>query len=352
MACVGTALLGFACGASSSDPGLAAGAGGGHDDGSRHPVSGESSSDASFGGDSGLARGGTPSGGATGTSAGRGGSGPAVGGAASGGTVTFGEGGGEDPSGVGGSSAGSGSFGGGGVASGGSAATGGSANCPPRPARRPSKVLHSSATLVVSDILPPTQFTGVTDIDGELDVADALGLAAFDCLETVSGTLRLTDGTYDSAKFGAAFPNLVFAKSIDVDANFGAQAVECLLPSLAKTHSFSISGDVTGTLNLAGLGEFSQIEVYSTDLRRVVLPSNGTFAVSQLGFRANYSLSDVAGFQNVTLTGAPGLTSPYYSLQFQSNPGVSGCRILELAQLFRAAGYVEGSIAVGTPTCP
>ena len=109
---------------------------------------------------------------------------------------------------------------------------------------------------------------------------------------------------------------------------------------------------VKGTLNLSALTSFTHLFVQATELTRIILPSNGAFKVTQMGFRQNYSLHEVTGFQNVTLTGAPGLTSPYYSLQFQSNPGVSGCRLLELADLFRAAGYVEGSITVGTPTCP
>lgn len=200
--------------------------------------------------------------------------------------------------------------------------------------------------------MPADQFVGVTDIEGELHVADSLGLAAFDCLETVTGKLQLRDGTNDAASFGNAFPNLVSAKDVDAKATFEKQPVDCLFRGLERVGHLWITGSAKGTLDLRGLTEFVEIFVQGTDLLRVVLPSNGTFKANQIGFRQNYSLQEVAGFQNVTLTGAPGLTSPYYSLQFQSNPGVSGCRILELADIFRAAGYVEESIAVGTPMCP
>lgn len=269
-------------------------------------------------------------------------------GAASGGNGGRSFGGGGSSSGAGGAPSGAG-----GAPSGGSTATGGTgSNCPARPARCPTKLVKSTSTWIVGEVTPPDQFLGVTDIDGAVDITDAVGLTAFDCLESISGKLYLRDGTSDAPKFGNAFPNLVSATTIDVDGTFSSQSVDCLFQSLTRVDSFEISGGVKGTLNLAGLTEFTHIVVHATDLTRVNLPDSGTFNVSQLHFRQNYSLREIAGFKNVTLTGAPGQTSPFYSLGFVSNPGVSGCRVLELVALFRAAGYVEGSFYVGTPTCP
>lgn len=252
-------------------------------------------------------------------------------------------------SGKGGSSSGAG-----GSSSGGSMAAGGSAAnlCPPPPPRCPTKTLKSNGTLVVSETMSADQFVGVTAIDGAVDVVDAIGLTAFDCLETVSGTVSLWDGTSDAPKFGNAFPNLVSARDVDVDATFSAQPIECLLQSLARVETVVVSGSVKGTLNLAALTTFTRVVVLNSDLTRVILPSSGSFNLMQLVFRQNYSLREIAGFQNVTLTGAPGSTAPVYSLGFLSNPSLSGCRIIELADLFREAGYIEESLFIGMPTCP
>lgn len=234
------------------------------------------------------------------------------------------------------------------MAGGGSAAN----LCPPLPPRCPTKALKSIETFVVSETVSADRFVGVTAIDGAVDVVDAMGLAAFDCLETVSGSVSLADGTSGTSKFGNAFPNLVSAQDIDVEATFSAQPIECLLRSLARVETVKVFGSVKGTLNLAALTALKRLVVLNSDLTRVVLPSNGTFDVMQVVFRQNYSLREVAGFQNVTLTGAPGWPAPTYSLGFVSNPSLSGCRILELADLFRAAGYIEESLFIGTPTCP
>jgi hypothetical protein len=334
------ALLGSACGASGSGDKTDAGGGGDHagvgGGGATSVASGGTSLNEETGGEATAAA--SSGGGRSGSAAGGGGSMPSAHGGSTGGSVS---------SGNGGSASGAG-----GVSNGGNVATGGStaSSCPPRPPRCPAKALEGD--VLVTDTMPADQVVGVTDIEGALDVADSLGLAAFDCLETVSGQLLLRDGTNDTASFGNAFPNLVSAKDVDAKANFDSQPVDCLFRGLERVQHLSITGSVEGTLDLRALTEFDGIFVQGTDLLRVVLPSNGTFKANQIGFRQNYSLHEVAGFQNVTLTGAPGLTSPYYSLQFQSNPSVSGCRILALAEIFRAAGYVEESIAVGTPMCP
>ena len=143
----------------------------------------------------------------------------------------------------------------------------------------------------------------------------------------------------------------VSAQDIDVDATFSAQPIDCIFRSLARVETVKVVGSVKGTLNLAALTAFNSVLVLNSDLTRVVLPSGGTFNAMQVAFKQNYSLREVAGFQNVTLTGAPGWPPPTYSLGFVSNPNLSGCRIRELADLFRAAGYIEESLFIGTPTC-
>ena len=364
---VAAALVGSACGASSSDNGANNGGGGHTSSGAGSPSAGAASLAGATAGSAtaGSATAGaagpgtagttnTATAGTAGASSGSGGSGPAQGGTtASGGSLPNALGG-SSGSELSGGSGGKASGGHGGLAGGSSAGTGGgtASLCPPRPARCPSKALKSDSTVYVSEAMPGDQFIGVTDFDGILSVLDAVGLTAFDCLETVSGQLSLNNGTTTAAKFGSAFPNLVSARDVDIDGDWGSQPIDCLFQSLARVGMVEVTDRVTGTLNLTALTSFNQIFVQGTELKRIILPNNGTFKVSQMGFRQNYSLYEIAGFQNVTLTGAPGLTSPYYSLQFQSNPGVSGCRILELADLFRAAGYVEGSIVIGTPTCP
>ncbi len=137
-----------------------------------------------------------------------------------------------------------------------------------------------------------------------------------------------------------------------LDADFSAQPIDCLLQSLARVETVRVYGSVKGTLNLAALTTFTRVVVLNSDLTRVILPSSGSFNVMQVVFRQNYSLREIAGFQNVTLTGAPGSTAPVYSLGFLSNPSLSGCRIHELADLFREAGYIEESLFIGMPTCP
>jgi hypothetical protein len=333
------ALLGYACGASSSGDKAHAGSGdhGGVGGGGATSIaSGGTSLDEETGGEA-ATSGGGGSDSAPGGAAADGGSMPSAHGGSTGGSMS---------SGNGGSSGADASSTGGNVATGGSTAS----SCPPPPPRCPSKTLKSD--VLVTDTMPAEQVVGVTDIEGEVHVADSLGLAAFDCLETISGKLQLQDGTSDAASFANAFPNLVSAREVDAEANFDSQPIECLFRGLERVQHLSITGSVKGTLDLGALTQFDGIFVQGTDLVRIVLPSNGTFKANQVGFRQNYSLHEVTGFQNVTLTGAPGLTSPYYSLQLQSNPNVSGCRILELADIFRTAGYVEESIAIGTPTCP
>jgi len=212
--------------------------------------------------------------------------------------------------------------------------------------------LKSNETFVVSETRSAERFVGVTAIEGAVDVVDAIGLTAFDCLETVSGSVSLAAGTGDAQKFGNAFPNLVSALDIDVNANFSAQPIDCLFQSLARVETVVVFGSVKGTLNLAALTTFERVLVLNSDLTRVMLPSSGSFNLMQLVFRQNYSLREIAGFQNVTLTGAPGAMAPVYSLGFVSNSSLSGCRILELADLFREAGYIEESLFIGMPTCP
>jgi hypothetical protein len=339
------ALIGCsACGAiRSGDNNTATGEGGG---GLTGVASGGATSPASGGNTAVGGAGGTvPSGNSGATTGG-------AGTAGSGGSSTSAQGGSAGTAasnGKGGSSSGaSGSSSGGSMAAGGSAAN----LCPPPPPRCPTKTLKSIETFVVSETRSADQFVGVTAIDGAVDVVDAVGLTAFDCLETVSGSVSLADGTSGAQKFDSAFPNLVSARDVDVHATFSTQPIECLLQSLARVETLEVTGSVRGTLNLAALTTFTRVVVLNSDLTRVILPSSGSFNVMQLVFRGNDSLREIAGFQNVTLTGAPGATAPVYSLGFLSNPSLSGCRILELADLFREAGFIEESLFLGMPTCP
>src|SRR5262245_19746940 len=61
--------------------------------------------------------------------------------------------------------------------------------CPALPPRCPSKVL--SGDVFVSASNPASNYAGVTEIKGGLDLRNAQGIAALDCLEVVGGDVNV-----------------------------------------------------------------------------------------------------------------------------------------------------------------
>lgn len=229
--------------------------------------------------------------------------------------------------------------------------------CDPVPAACPTNVFDGDVT--IDNLSPGTDFEGVTEITGSLDIDASAGLEGLDCLVTVRGDLSVS--LQSGGSFENALPRLAFVgESVDLRVGNFADPVlfDCALPSLASigtlllfSGNLDADGPLAGELNLSKLETFSSIRIDGTELERIVLPDDLSMSVSQLQVNNNRSLVELLGFDNMNLLGDPDPIS--YSLWIVNNRLLSSCRANEFGELFEEAGYATDSIHVrDNASCP
>jgi hypothetical protein len=218
-------------------------------------------------------------------------------------------------------------------------------------ARCPAKVVDGD--LYIHKDNPAKNYLGTTEFTGDVTFYTLADISSFDCLETVDGRLIIAVGN-DGESLAGAFPNLRrVGLYIEYSRHETSIVDACTFRSLETVGSFDMWGsDVSGELNLGSLRQFFRIEVRSSLLRQLTLPSNGTFTAGQLRIERNANLTNIYGFENVQLTGA-NAASGSYSVYISNNPRLARCRAHDLAQVFLDAGYSPAAITVeSSGTCP
>lgn len=216
----------------------------------------------------------------------------------------------------------------------------------------PAKVQKDN--VIVGTVGAAAQFEGVTEIQGSLTIAAIQDLSAFSCLERVSSDVELDfndEGTmslYGLRNLKSVGGNLdIYATSKALELR-----ADCALSHLESVGSKNLLGGyvaasaaLTGVLDLSRLGVVTHIRLSGTRLTRVALPSNVALTMGQLWFEGNSALSDILGFENVTLHPRNGVTGTY-SLRITKNPQLPNCRAEQFQQMFVAAGFDPALMAV------
>ena len=217
-------------------------------------------------------------------------------------------------------------------------------------------VFNGSVTVSASN--PANNYQGVTEITGTLTLANADGIEAFACLEIAGGGLTVNGGTMPTgAGPPSVFPNLRTSLGVAFRIfSSGTLAMDCALRSLESIPGgyLDVLGGETGELNVSKVVGLQYVLISGTSLRRLVLPSNMAVRIGQLSIDRHPMLTEIAGFENVTLTPGTVDYGTYYSLRASGNPLLSSCRAQQLQQLFLGAGYPASSIIItgNGPACP
>lgn len=214
--------------------------------------------------------------------------------------------------------------------------------------RCPTKVVDDDVFVGTYDLA--TDYVGVTEITGDLDLYSLVDVSSFDCLEIVGGQMEIR---WNDDSLLGSFPNLRRVGQ-SIFFNSDGKIDSCAFRSLEDlgTGDFDMMGEVYGELNLGSLHQFFRIAVHGTHIRQLTLPSNGTFTAGQLRIQSNYELTNIYGFENVHLTGSVSKGGDY-SLYISGNPRLAPCRAHDIAQVFIDAGYALNMITVeSSGTCP
>ncbi|HEY3237797.1 MAG TPA: hypothetical protein VGJ84_23960, partial [Polyangiaceae bacterium] len=106
-----------------------------------------------------------------------------------------------------------------------------------------------------------------------------------------------------------------------------------------------VSTGLLGELDLSRIQKVTHIRI-SSNLTKVILPSNVALQMGQLFFRSNQQLLSVDGFQGITLTPSNIQVSGAKSLSIMNNPNFSTCRANQLKAIFLAAGFPEATMEI------
>jgi hypothetical protein len=226
------------------------------------------------------------------------------------------------------------------------------AACPPK---------AMAGNVQVSDAASVAALQGVTSIDGELSIRTADGLDALSCLETVGDNLQVdlfgADGDVSlwglrnlksigggidiSDSFGDVYPDCAFSK------------VEKLGEQYATGGAVESDGGLAGELDVTLLKEVRHIRIRNSKLTRIKLPNNlSMLEMGQFALEGNGALAEVTGFSGVTIKQSSIQIAGAYSVRIVDNPLLPNCRALELAGLFKAAGYTDASMTImGNAPC-
>lgn len=214
-----------------------------------------------------------------------------------------------------------------------------------------STVARCATKVVDGDVFvdkdnPATNYVGTTEFTGDLNLYTLVDVSSFEYLETVDGKLVFVADA-EGEKLVGAFPNLRrVVRGIEYSRPSGSIVDACTFRSLESPASIDIVGsDLSGELNLSSLREFFRIQVRSSLLRTLTLPSNGKFTAGQLRLQGNTKLTNIYGFENVQLTGSASAAGSY-SVYISNNPLLPTCRAHDTAQQFIDAGYSPTSITV------
>jgi hypothetical protein len=208
---------------------------------------------------------------------------------------------------------------------------------------------------------PLSALEGVTEITGDVYLYQAAGLDVLHCLERVGGSLTVTGGgLYDGTLWGLRNVRYV-GEQVRLEAGLNAIHVDCGLSRLetvgdpqATLAGSVVIRDLRGELDLSRIARIMNIQVIGTFLERVILPNDVALGMMAFEFSGNALLTEIAGFENVTLQFASGGPLGLESVTFVDNPLLPSCRAEQLSDLFVQAGWDPADVMVSgnSPDCP
>jgi hypothetical protein len=208
---------------------------------------------------------------------------------------------------------------------------------------------------------PLSALEGVTEITGDVYLYQAAGFDVLHCLERVGGSLHVTGGGfYDGTLWGLR--NLRYVgEQVRLEAGLNEIHVDCGLSRLetvgdpeATLAGSVVIRDLRGELDLSRLARIMNIQVIGTFLERVILPNEVTLGMMAFEFSNNALLTEIAGFENVTIQLASGGPLGLESVTIVDNPLLPSCRAEQLSDLFVQAGWDPADVMVSgnSPDCP
>jgi hypothetical protein len=198
-----------------------------------------------------------------------------------------------------------------------------------------------------------SELEDVTEVTGQLEITTLDGLDALRCLSRVGNDLTITPGASEVGTLWG-LRNLVFVGGnlglttggAGVYVDCGLRNLESVGTALSTGGAIDFTSGGRGLLDLTKLLVVTHIRISGSALDRIVLPDDVTLTMGQVGLENNAQLTDVSGFQNVTIRRSPTQVSDAYSLRIVDNPMLSACRANELAQLWVDAGFSSTSIEI------
>jgi hypothetical protein len=231
--------------------------------------------------------------------------------------------------------------------------------CPvtPEPAC-PTKV-HTGAVTVIKDS-DITALEGVTSIEGDFVVLEGKGFDALHCLETVTGNVEISGAIFSDDNLWGLRNLKTVGRDLRITGGQGRFYIDCAfreLENLGSDHntdgSFDGESGLTGELDVSKLTRLRHFRIGSSDLTHISLPHSGIFEMTQLFVEDEPHLTDIDGFDAVTLTMIPGLdVTGFDSARFVNDPQLSECKAQAIAKLFLDAGFEAKSVVVmGNAPC-
>jgi hypothetical protein len=231
--------------------------------------------------------------------------------------------------------------------------------CPaaPEPAC-PTKVHTGSVTVIKDTDL--TALEGVTSIVGDFLVLEGKGFDALHCLETITGDASISAAIFSDDNLWGLRNLKTVGRSLRVSGGQARLYIDCAfrqLENLGSDHntdgSFDGDSGLTGELDISKLKRLRHFRVRTSNLTHISLPRSGTFEMTQFFVESEPRLTQIDGFDAVTLTMIPGLdSSGTDSARFVANPLLSECKAQAIAKLFLDAGFEAKSVVImGNAPC-